>query len=226
MTDADPKAASSDKSDKETSGVTVESEDVTAADTDSGAVELTESSTEAADAEAQDSEKPVAPASTRTVSWTHIVAFTLLPALALLLGAAAGYLKWQDSRVRDAEVARMESVQAAKDSTARLLTYKADSVEQDLTSARELLTGNFRDSYTQLIDDVVIPGAKEKKISALANVPAVASVSADPGHAVALVFVNQTVVVADGTPTSTNSSVRVTMDKVGDRWLISEFDPV
>ena len=94
----------------------------------------------------------------------------------------------------------------AKDSTIRLLSYKPDTVEQDLSSARELLTGDFRDSYTQLTNDVVIPGAKQKQIAAIANVPAVASVSADPGHAVVLVFVNQTVTVGDSAPTSTASS--------------------
>jgi Mce-associated membrane protein len=51
-------------------------------------------------------------------------------------------------------------------------------------------------------------------------------VSADPRHAVVLVFVNQTVVVGQTAPTDTASSVRVTLDKVGDRWLISKFDPV
>ena len=50
--------------------------------------------------------------------------------------------------------------------------------------------------------------------------------SADPRHAVVLVFVNQTVVVGKDAPTDTASSVRVTLEKVGDRWLISKFDPV
>ena len=45
---------------------------------------------------------------------------------------------------------------------------------------------------------MVIPGAKEKQISAVATVPAAASVSAEPNHAVVLVFVNQTVVVGTG----------------------------
>ena len=40
-----------------------------------------------------------------------------------------------------------------------------------------------------------------------------------------LVFVNQTVIVGNDAPTVTASSVRVTLDKVGDRWLISKFDP-
>ncbi len=167
-----------------------------------------------------------APAVRRGIDWPRVFAFVVLPVLALLLAAAAAYLKWQDSKVRASEAARTESVQVAKDSTIRLLSYQPDTVEKELTSARDLLTGNFRDSYTQLTNDVVIPGAKEKKIAALANVPAVASISATPSHAVALVFVNQTVTVGNDAPTSTNSSVKVTLDKVGDRWLISEFDPV
>jgi Mce-associated membrane protein len=51
-------------------------------------------------------------------------------------------------------------------------------------------------------------------------------VSAKPDHAVVLLFVNQTVVMGTDAPTNTASSVRVTLDKVGDRWLVSGFDPV
>ena len=100
------------------------------------------------------------------------------------------------------------------------------SVEKDLGAARDRLTGTFLDAYTQLVNTVVIPGAKEKKISALATVPAAASVSAKPDHAVVLLFVDQTVTVGADAPTQTTSSVRVTLDKVGDRWLISAFEPI
>lgn len=190
------------------------------------AVELTDSAVE--DAPAEDIEA----AETATVTTAppsrlvRAVAFGLLPVLALLLGAAAGYLKWEDSSRRDADRASDQSVQAAKDSTVAILSYKPDTVEKDLNAARERLTGGFLDAYTQLVNNVVIPGAKEKKISALASVPASASVSAKPDHAVVLLFVNQTVVVGADPPTNTASSVRVTLDKIGDRWLISGFDPI
>jgi Mce-associated membrane protein len=130
--------------------------------------------------------------------------------------------------VRNSDTARIESVQAAKDTTVKMLSYKPDSVDKELNDARALLTGGFRDEYTSLINDVVIPGAKEKQISAVATIPenGAASVSADPNHAVVLLFVNQTVVVGQDAPTDTASSVRVTLDKVGDSWLISKFDPV
>lgn len=162
----------------------------------------------------------------RKRDWSRIVAFALLPALAFLLAIGAGALKFLDSGVRDSNVARDQSMQAAKDSTIALLSYKPDTVEQQLTAARDRLTGEFRNQYTDLTNNVVIPGAKEKQISAVASVPAAASVSADPGHAVVLLFVNQTVTVGNGVPTDTASSVRITLDKSGDRWLISQFEPV
>jgi Mce-associated membrane protein len=162
----------------------------------------------------------------RGISWSRVLAYGVLPALALLLAMAAGYLKWQDSSARDAQLARTESVRAATDSTIAMLSYKHDTVEKDLGAAGDRLTGEFKDSYTSLIHDVVIPGAKEKQISALANVPAAAAVSASENHAVVLVFVNQDTTIGEQPPTNTASSVRVTLDKIDGRWLISQFQPV
>jgi len=207
---------------------TTEEETTVPSDTDTEqvddeTVEETAGDAENADesTEAAEPDKPK-----RKVQWGRVFAFGVLPAIALLLALGAGYLKWMDNSVRNDESARDESIRAAKDSTVALLSYKPETVEQQLGAARDLLTGDFRDSYTSLTNDVVIPGAKQKQISAVATVPAAASVSADPHHAVVLVFVNQTVIVGQDAPTDTASSVRVTMDKVGDRWLISKFDPV
>jgi Mce-associated membrane protein len=160
------------------------------------------------------------------LNWSRLLAFVILPVIAMLLGAAAGFLKWEDSSRRDADTARNQAVAAAKDSTVALLSYKPDTVEKDLGAARDRLTGSFLDAYTQLVNTVVIPGAKEKKISALATVPAAAPVSAKADHAVVLLFVDQTVTVGADAPTNTTSSVRVTLDNVGGRWLISGFDPI
>lgn len=198
----------------------------------SEAAELTEAteSTETAGVEqstesAETAETPE-PQPKRSIDWKRVVAYGILPGLALVLALAAGFFKWQDNSVRDGDKARAESIQVAKDSTIALLSYKPDTVEQQLNAARDLLTGEFQESYTSLTHDVVIPGAKQKQISAVATVPAAASVSADPNNAVVLVFVNQTVVVGADAPTDTASSVRVTLEKHGDRWLIAKFDPV
>jgi Mce-associated membrane protein len=57
-------------------------------------------------------------------------------------------------------------------------------------------------------------------------VPAAALTAETATHAAVLLFVDQTVIVGKAAPTNTASSVRVTVDKIGGRWLISQFDPM
>jgi len=196
---------------------------------EAGEDETVEGDTKATDV-ATDADEPnhdERPAKARhRIRWSRVIAYGLLPGLALLLASAAGFLKWQDGSARDAGVARAESVRAATDGTIALLSYRPDTVQADLEAARGRLTGTFLQAYTSLTHDVVIPGAKQKQISAVATVPAAASTSATANHAVVLLLVNQTVVVGQDAPSSTASSVRVTLDKIGGRWLISQFDPV
>lgn len=154
------------------------------------------------------------------------VAYGVLPALALLLALGAGVLKWLHFSARDAQVAGIESVRAATDTAVAMLSYKPDTVEKDLAAARDMLTGELKDSYASLIHDVVIPASKEKQISAVATIPAAASVSASENHSVVLIFVNQTTTIGHDPPTSTASSVRVMLDQIGGRWLVSQFTPV
>jgi len=205
----------------------------------SGGVEDTsgaEEITEADDAACEDSsdspnadegkEAEAAKTNKRRINWPRVVAYGVIPGLALLAAAAAGFLKWQDTSARDSKMAAVESLAAAKDSSAALLSYQPDSADKDLGAAKDRLTGAFKESHTKLTHDVIIPGAKQRHISAIATVPAAASVSATPNHAVALIFVDQTVVIGNDAPTDTASTIRVTLDKIGGRWLISGFDPI
>lgn len=156
----------------------------------------------------------------------RVLAYVVIPLLIVGLAACAGYLQWRSSSMRAAQAANVSAVPAATDSTIKMLSYKPDTVQKDLELAAEGLTGPFRDDYNSLIHDVVIPGAQEKQISAVATVPAAAVVSATGNRAVVMAFVNQTTIVGADPPTSTASTVRVTMDKVGERWLVSDFTPI
>lgn len=158
-------------------------------------------------------------------SW-RVLVYGLLPSLALLLAIAAALLKWHDSSDRNVDLARAESVQAAKDSATALLSFTPDTIETEVRTAKDRLTGGFRETYIQVTREVLIPNAKEKHVTASATVPAAASVSATENHAVVLVFVDQTVTIGTARPNNATSSVRVTLDKIGERWLISGFDPV
>ncbi|MDT5201092.1 MAG: Mce-associated rane protein [Mycobacterium sp.] len=160
----------------------------------------------------------------RSVNWSRVLVYGLLPGLALLLAMSAGLLKWKDSSIRGLDLARSQSVSAAKDSTVAVLTFRSDTVDRDVAAARERLTGGFLDTYKQRTQQELIPNAKQRRVIATASVPAAASESVTANHAVVLLFVTQTVRIGDAPRADTGSSVRVTLDKIGERWLISDFD--
>ncbi|MCV7177835.1 hypothetical protein [Mycolicibacterium sphagni] len=166
------------------------------------------------------SRRPVRPRLVRAM------VYAVLPTIVVILAVAAGFAKWSDSRLRAEESARIDSVQAARQIAVAMLSYQPDTVEKDLAAVQDRLTGPFLDSYRSLVHDVVIPGSHEKKIAAVATVPAAASVLASQNHSVVLLFINQAVTVGNDAPISTASSVRVTLDRVDGRWRVSGFDPV
>lgn len=151
----------------------------------------------------------------------------LLPLLAAALVVGAGWL-YRDASSRGSAVrAGQDAAQAARDSIVAILSYQPGTVGQSLeAAAHDRLTGKFLDDYTQLIKTVVVPEAVGKAITASAKVPATAVVSAEAHRAVLLAYVDQTISVGPAAPTQTNSAVRVTMDNIDGRWLISGFEPM
>lgn len=158
------------------------------------------------------------------VEWARVTAYRVLPVLALVLAAAAGGL-WYLTANHGNEAEQATVIKVASDGTVALLSYEPDTVRRQLTDARKLLTTPFLDEYTTLTKSV-IPGAEQRHISAATSVPAAAAVSFEKNHAVVLVFVNQTVRIGDQPPTSTPTSARVTLERLGGQWLIARFEPV
>lgn len=191
-------------------------------------VEVTEDDM-ADDAEVQeysDAEAPPSADSKPTGVSRRLFVFAVLPVVAAAAIGVAGYFKYQAETAHVTQSSAIEVARVASEGAVALLSYHADSVEKDLSAASERLTGSFREDYEKLTREVVIPGSHEKGISAVASVPAAATVTATPAHAVVLVFVDQNITVGSDPPTSSSSSVRVTMDKLDDGWMISGFEPV
>lgn len=178
------------------------------------------------DALPEDSESTVPEKTKRRTDRSRVLAYGVLPGLALLLTLVAGFSKGQESSARSSQSAATESLAAAKESTVAILSYQPDSVEKTMVAARDRLIAPYKDAYTKLTTDVVIPGARHDHVSVTATIPAAASVSATPRHAVAILFVNQAAAVGTNPPSTTQSSIRVTLEKIGVRWLISGFDPI
>lgn len=198
--------------------------DPVGADTESSLDRECDPELDPVDAEA--AERSATPQRRAFERWRGVSTFGVIPILIVVLAAGAGYLKWQNNMSQHEQIAMAESVKAAGDATVAMLSYKPDTVEQDLDAARGLLTGPFLDSYTTLTRDVVIPGALEKQITATASIPAAASVSVDGRNAVVLLFVNQTISVGAEPPTNTASTVRVSLEQIDGRWLVTQFDPI
>lgn len=156
----------------------------------------------------------------------RVLALIVLPVLAMLLTAAAGYLKYELARAQGTDIARTEAMTAAKDIVAQMLTYQPIIAEDQLNSALELTTGAFHDEYAKQIHEVVIPGANAKNVYATSTVPAASVIDASPNRVKTLLFVNQVVAVGDAEPTLTLSRFQATLERERGRWLISEFTPV
>jgi Mce-associated membrane protein len=196
--------------------VEIDAESDTAGDAESDALQENQEHSESA---ASDKDN-------RRIDWSRVLAYGVLPGLTLLLAFVAGFSQWQESSARTAQTARTESVAAAKESAIAILSYQPDSVGKSLVAARDRLTAPYKDAYTKLTNDVVIPGAQQDHVSVTATVPAAASVSASPRHAVVTLFVDQMAANSENAPTTTESSIRVTLEKISGRWLISGFDPI
>lgn len=162
--------------------------------------------------------------------WPLAAVLAVVLAAAVALGAGTGALQWQVQSQHDSDEARQRSVQAARDTTVAILSYTADNVDRDLGARTDRLTGAFLDEYSTLMNTQVIPGAKQNGMSAMAEVRAASAVTVTPDRAVTLLFVDQTITkpVSDGpaAPAKSAFSVRVTLDRAGDRWLVSGFEPV
>lgn len=158
----------------------------------------------------------------------HWVALLLSIMLVVSAGAAGGVYWWmyRPDRATDA-AAQKQVTDAARDGTVALLSYAPDTIDKDLAAAKSHLTGEFLKYYTDFTDKVVAPASRQKGVRTEASVIREAVSEMHPDRAVVLVFVNQVTTSKERPdPAMASSSVMVTMVRSGDRWLISEFNPV
>jgi Mce-associated membrane protein len=158
-----------------------------------------------------------------------IVAPLVLALLFLVSGSLAAWLyvqQYRPDQQTDAAAGR-SAIDAARDGIVALLSYKPDTLNQDISAAKSHLTGDFLNFYDQFTRDVVTPAAKEKKLTTTAQVVGAAVSELHPNSAVVLLFVNQATVSKDRPdPAMAASTVLVSLAKVHGKWLISKFDPV
>jgi Mce-associated membrane protein len=157
------------------------------------------------------------------------VAPVVLVLLLLVSGALAAWLyvvQYRPDEQTDAAAAQ-SAVDAARDGTVALLSYKPDTLNQDFAAAKSHLTGDFLNYYDQFTRQIVTPAAKEKALTTTAQVVGAAASELQPNSAVVLLFVNQATVSKDRPdPAMASSSVLVSLTKVHGKWLITKFQPI
>ena len=160
-------------------------------------------------------------------------AIPLIPAALVLgllaAGLLAGWLYFTqyrpDKQTDDAVAQRV--VNAARDGTVALLSYKPDTLNQDFAAAKSHLTGDFLNYYDQFTKEVVTPAAQTKGVTTTAQVTGAAVSELNPDKAVVLVFIDQATASKERPdPAMASSSAKVSLAKVHGDWLITKFDPL
>ncbi len=152
--------------------------------------------------------------------------------LALLLVASAALTVWlyfaqyRADEQTDAASAQ-GAINAARDGTVALLSYKPDTLTQDFAAAKSHLTGDFLNYYDQFTKEIVTPAAKQKALTTTAQVVGAAASEVHSNSAVVLLFVNQATTSKDRPdPAMASSSVLVSLAKLHGTWLITKFQPI
>jgi hypothetical protein len=147
-------------------------------------------------------------------------------ALVLVAAAAAVFFGLQAHHAKADAEARADALAAAQKRVPTLLSYDSATLDEDLANAEAQTTGDFAADYGKILDDVVKPQAKARKISTTATVTAAGVVRGDTDEVVVLIFLTQTTTSGKDGTTIAGSRVEVTMAPVGSDWKIASLKPV
>jgi Mce-associated membrane protein len=172
--------------------------------------------------------RPQIPPALRVLGNSRIFTVTLA-VLLLISGGGASWIYFKQYRPdeqTDPSV-RQAVAGSASDGTTALLSYSADTLDQDFAAAKEHLAGEFLSYYVQFTQQKVGPAARERSMKTTARVTGAAVSELHPDSAVVLVFVDQTTTTKDSPqPALVISNVRVTMTLINGKWLITKFTPL
>jgi Mce-associated membrane protein len=152
-------------------------------------------------------------------------ALIALAVVVAMLALAVAGLWWLDHRYNRSESARDAALQAAREQVVPVLSYDFHSIDADLQRAGAALTGQFREEFLTVANQITAPAAREQQITTRATVIASSVVRADPEQVVVLLFVNQHTSSSQSEAVQLSAHrIQLTMSRVDDRWLISELE--
>jgi Mce-associated membrane protein len=176
-----------------------------------------------AETEADETEPAKRPWFRRRLGVLALVAAVVLVAIASV--DVVLYLRSDDATAT--ADARTAATNAAQQDVPAVLSYGYAALNDYPAVAKSKTTGDFQAALGALIEQSVVPAAKDQQIVTKSEVAASSVVSAATDKVVLLMFINQTTTSKSLTqPKLEGSRVRVTMQQVNGSWLISQLDPV
>lgn len=144
-----------------------------------------------------------------------------LAALAVVMVAATWWF-WSQEGEASEEAAR-EAQAAAEQAVVPVLSYDHRSLESDADEARSHLTEDYREEYDELFA-VIEDNAPSTKTAVSVEVAASGIVRSGEDRVDVLVFVDRpTTNKLNPTPVVYRDQVTMTMEKVGEEWLVDEM---
>lgn len=168
------------------------------------------------------------PASTGKVSALAVV-LCVISAVAIALAAVSAYLYLGPGGTKEISAidqTRDEVAQASSDQAVAMFQYDYNNVDQQLHTAADGLTGDFQGTFTDLIESVIIPGAREKSLTVQVLVQGAAVLDAAPDSATTMLFLNQITTSSESPEAvASGSRVKMSLEKEDGRWLVSNVQP-
>ncbi|MFC4013298.1 hypothetical protein ACFOY2_39145 [Nonomuraea purpurea] len=146
----------------------------------------------------------------------------------VVVGAVLVPTMWFDLRnLRDADVARVQALAAAKEAAPDLLSYDYRTVEEDLARAGRHTTGELTKHYEELTTSLA-SRAKAQKIVQTVAVAGAGIERAEPDRVEVLLFVNTGTVKeipgkAEPQQQFTQNRARFVMVWQDERWLVADL---
>jgi Mce-associated membrane protein len=149
-------------------------------------------------------------------------------AVLVVLVAGAGFwdasLASQQSQAQNTQNAESAAMAAATTDVGQILSYDYQHLSADLAQASRDTTGEFNSQFAVLATELISPAAAQQHTITKATVPDVSVISTTGNQVVILAFVDQTTTDKSQTKPQKNvSQVKVTMQNVGGRWLVEQF---
>jgi Mce-associated membrane protein len=182
---------------------------------------VTDRSTERPPAPTHDDPTTATRPGTAVGTWT----FSVLAVLATAALIVCGVLAYRAHAASQVDAARTQGLAAARSAAGVVLAYDHRHLDRDFARASGLLTGEFAEEYAMTTKDSVRSLATKTRAVVRADVRSASVVSASPERVVVLLFVNQTTTSSrTSEPRTDLNRVRMTLERVGGRWLVSDVD--